>query len=575
MKVPKSSPLRLLGGRDEPSSPASMYKGEVEGRGNKKNVVEINNHRGDKDLPYHKEEFDFIDIHRALLDDTFEEVIVKIEMAKVKRTSPLAVQGALMHRNENTETPLHVAVYQASPRLVVRLLEAMPVDLLQKVLQSRDCAGNTPLHLACANNQDSDFEVIKNLLLYLPEALELSNDQLDTPLHLLVASPSFSKFNVNIDKEVAAEEALVSMLSVAPHLARVPNLSGLTLLHVGLACGAYERVLVQLLKHAPEVASSRDENGMLPLHYAAAYTTNVPWTFVSQLMYLSTDPELAVNCHGDTPLHTLVANARKRVKSNKFVDRNTIKIVELLMGSATPENEAQSPLLIRNKDDLTPLHCCATSNTPPQITRMLMQSPFAEVASGMMTQYGSTPLHLACAMDKVEDENIVALATRHACTTRDSDNYIPLMVAAVNVNISSSAVKLLCSKEIKSTMATQDDDRVALHLALMTPKAKESVIKQLVKANPDSVTNADKKGNTALHLACRYKWSSDIIKCMLERNPEARLFRNHKNQSPLDMAKHASKKTRGMLDGSIKVSRKTGATSRRTRTVHMSSLVSV
>jgi ankyrin repeat protein len=445
---------------------------------------------------------------------------------------PDEIHEALTKRNDNEATALHTAAWKAPPKLALIIMDLIPVKQQKEYLLSLDSDGNTPLHLACANLDDRmDFSVIKTVLLLAPEALEMGNNSGDSPLHLLVSSPGFCR-GQDSSVEAAAEEAVGSLLMMVGHMANFRNISGATPLHVAIAHGAHERVMVTLLSMAPTAAYIPDNRGMLPLHYVAAFG-GTPFTFVGQLICSFPEGITAQTENGDTPLHLLMSNAHKHVKKGQFLDRNTTKLAELLVGSDIQDN---CPLLIRNNEHLLPLHGCGLFDTPPQITKILMDSPLARQASCVTTQSKATALHLACANINVSDSvaNLEALATAQACAIFDTKDRTPLMVAVQNTKASSKVTKTLIKIYPNAAKQTTKKGQLPLHLALHSRKVKESVVKALLKVYPLGARAATHSGNTPLHEACKHGASVGVIERLISQYPEALQHKNKKGELPID-----------------------------------------
>lgn len=451
---------------------------------------------------------------------------------------PDVVEATLMATDENNSTVLHIASWKAPPKVALFVLNLIPNKKRKEFLLSVDSDGNTPLHLACANlDERVEFSVIKHVLLLAPDALEMRNNSGDSPLHLLVSSPGFCR-GQEFSVEAAAEEAITSLLMMVGHMANIRNTSGATLLHVAIAHGAHERVLVQVLDLAPTAAHIPDNRGMIPLHYVAAFG-GTPWTFVGQLIWSFPESIVAQTENGDTPLHLLMSNAHKHVKKDKFLDRNTTKLAELLRGADIQDN---CPLLIKNKEHLTPLHGCALFDTPPQLTRLLMESPLAVQASDLTTQFGATALHLACANSYVSESvaNVETLATLHACNVVDSNSRTPLMVAVQNPKASSKVTKALLKACPQAASAvTEKGAHTALHLALQGSKVREGVVKALLKAFPDGAHTETIRGNMPLHEACKYGAPLEVIEILISYCTRALRHKNKRGKTPLDQARAA------------------------------------
>jgi ankyrin repeat protein len=347
--------------------------------------------------------------HRMLKQSEWEGLFDSLIQFKGQRA---AVPEEMILDKDACTTVLHVAAWKAPPSLMLLLLDAMTSSQASSdntitaeartkmYLVCGDSDGNTPLHLACANlepyhpvpasagtegaSDAIDFSVIKNLLLLAPEALEMQNKAGDTPLHLLLIADAFRRDDADFATEAAAEEAIASFLHMAGHLAVTQNNAGCTPLHVAVASHCHERVLVQLLMMSPEAVTVADQQRMLPLHYVAAFG-GIPWTFAEQLVRAFPDSICCQTVDGDTPLHLLVANAKRNIhqltvipgeepqSSCDFVDHLTTKLAELLIGAG---DEETSPLAVKNVDGFTPLQCCALFDTPIQLTRLLMDHSY-------------------------------------------------------------------------------------------------------------------------------------------------------------------------------------------------------
>ena len=430
---------------------------------------------------------------------------------------------------------LHIAAWKAPTSLMLLLLEVLTshpssISRTKQYLLSGDSDGNTPLHLACASlsfttepqiitpnrnvvaqSRDAiDFSVIKNILLLAPECLTMANNDDDTPLHLMIASEAFRRNEQNVAIEAAAEEAIASLLFMAPHLAVAQNDSGCTLLHVALANRCHERVLVQIITLAPETITVVDHRGMLPLHYVAAFG-GTPWNVTNYLVEQSPDTICCQTKDGDTPLHLLAMQARDSARHERsdeeldvsrctgsrlsyHLDRQTARLAELLLGTGV---ERCSPLLVHNNENMTPLHCCAAFDTPSQLTRILMTQSLPELsskASALVDRTCSTPLHLAILKyanrsqttgQEDRDEplrenslaNIEILATHDACGIPDAAARTPLVLALLQKKIPSSLVKMLIETRPESVGIRASKKFLPIHFACQNRKMKVSIIK--------------------------------------------------------------------------------------------------
>jgi ankyrin repeat protein len=488
------------------------------------------------------------DLHQLLKRSEWKDLLECVAtLSQLKR--PDEIHEALSNRDDHEATALHTAAWKAPLKLARLIMDLIPYEKRKQYLLSLDSDGNTPLHLACANlDEHVDFSIIKHVLVMAPEALEMGNNSGDSPLHLLVCSPGFCRGS-DFAVEAAAEEAIASLLKIVGNVANIRNASGATLLHVAIAHGAHEGVLLKLINAAPEAAIIPDNRGMLPVHYVAAFG-GTPFTFVEQLICAFPEGITSQTEHGDTPLHLLISNAHKHIKKGQFLDRNTTKIAEMLVGSDIQEN---CPLFVRNNEDLSPLHGCSLFDSPPQLTNILMDSPLAGQASCVTNRFNATALHMVCVNSNVSDSlaNLEALATTNACAIFDIKDRTPLMVAVQNSKASSKVAKALIKAYPEATKQANQKGQLPLHLAVHSKKAKESVVKALLKAYPEGAHDVTHGGNTPLHEACKHGAPVDVIERLIAQCPDALKHKNDKGKLPIDQAlsRKASDKVIAVLEG--------------------------
>jgi ankyrin repeat protein len=479
------------------------------------------------------EDWSLTNLHPLLMRSEWKDLLECVAtLSQLKR--PNMIHEALSKRDDREATALHTAAWKAPPKLARLIIDLIPHEERKQYLLSVDGDGNTPLHLACANLDElADFMIIKHVLVMAPEALEMGNDSGDSPLHLLVCSPGFCR-GADCAVENAAEEAITSLLKIVGNVANIRNASGATILHVAIAHGAHERVLFKLINMRPEAAFIPDKRGMLPIHYVAAFG-GTPFTFVEQLICAFPEGITAQTENGDTPLHLLISNAHKYIKEDQFLDRNTTKLAELLVGSDIEEN---CPLFVRNNEHLSPLHGCSIFNSPPQLTKILMDSPLAGRASCVTNRFNATALHLVCVNSNVSDSlaNLEALATTHACAIFDIKDRTPLMVAVQNSKASSKVTKALIKACPEAAKQANEKGQLPLHLAVHSKKAKESVVKALLIAYPEGAHDVTHGGNTPLHEACKHGASIEVIERLIAQCPDALKHKNDKGKLPIDRA---------------------------------------
>lgn len=366
-------------------------------------------------------------------------------------------------------------------------------------------------------------------------------------LHLLASSRAFQK-SPDFAIEAAAEEAISSLIKMSRRITTATNNNGATLLHVAIGYGAHERVLVRLIQNGPKAAQIADNHGLLPLHYVAAFG-GTPWTVAEELIRIYPGSLCVQTADGDTPLHLLMSNAHKFLKKDQFLDRNTTKLAELLLG----RSKKKSPLLVPNNESLNPLHAAAIFDTPVQLTRILMDSKAGSAASAQTTSFGATALHLAVASSRVADSlaNVEALVTRKACRIKDGHKRTPLVVAVQNKKTSKKVVKTLLNEYPESAKKKFTKGQLPIHLSVQSSRAKYSVVRALIKAYPDGVKALTKQGNTPLHEACASGAPVEVIELLVKKYDEGLNIANKHHEVPLDRAQAtgASKKVITLLNG--------------------------
>mmetsp|Transcript_47827 Transcript_47827/g.144646 ORF Transcript_47827/g.144646 Transcript_47827/m.144646 type:complete len:1013 (-) Transcript_47827:248-3286(-) len=494
------------------------------------------------------------------------------------RRSDLVMNTVMMTDSNDGGTPLHTAVWKAPPQLALMLIRLLPTSKeLSGIFTTKDKDANTALHLCCANleltaaeEEDEDSggssggggggeintSVLEALARAAPRAVSMQNSEGDSPLHMLVSSPACAAANLegNPEASAAAERAVKLLLDAGPGGGRdallLQDMTGATPLHVAVASRASEGVILALLKSAaPDACRTDDNRGMLPLHYVAAFC-HTPPSAVRRIIESYPEGVVHHTHNGDTPLHLCISNASSAEGAQGAAERGRLdktmgRIVEMLMGPDDPQegggggksSVGACPLLMTNREKLTPLHCCALFDAPPQLTRLLMKHPAAKRAASMTNSFGATPLHLAAAQPGVAQSiaTVVAIGTPEAAAVQDRLKRTPLHVAAQNIHATAQLIKALADLNPDATAEKTQRGHLPLHLAAQS-QAKEPVIKALIKAFPKATEAKNKSSNTPLHDAAKYRASAGVVKLLLDTYPEAVYIQNQYGNLPLHCA---------------------------------------
>ena len=168
---------------------------------------------------------------------------------------------------------------------------------------------------------------------------------------------------------------------------------------------------------------------------------------------------------------------------------------------------------------------------------MLLNSPFAKQAFGMLDAEKATPFHLACASDSVADstEVVEMLGTKDGGVLQDSMGRTPLHVAAENPRSTKAVIKVLADINPKAAKVETEKNLMPLHSAIRS-QADESVVKSLFKMYPKAAKSIFDGNNTVLHEACQYKLSASSVRAMLKEFPELAQEQNKYGNLPLHVA---------------------------------------
>jgi len=385
-----------------------------------------------------------------------------------------------------------------------------------------------------------------------PQAVDMQNDQGDTPLTLLVSSPAACASSRELEEEgldiVCSVVSQLIQASSTNDLSSIHDSTGATVLHTAIGNDANEHVLFELLRSSSTIASVGDERGMVPLHYVAAKPHTSSPKFVKELLKSYPEALTHASVHGDTPLHIFISNSTSTMgKHNNDLPNQAV--MDALMGvvegatQGVPKREQtqqqqQSPFTMLNQDHLSPLHACAFLDVPSQVTSYFMKSSSSiPKYASLENNFGATPLHLAVAQPEVETSiaNVEALATREAASTPDRLLRTPLHVASQNPHATKELIELLTGLHPDACGVKTQRGHLPLHLACQS-QAKEDVVRPLVEAYPKATEARNKSNNTPLHDAAKYKASSEVVQLLLNTYMDAVYIQNQYGNLPLHCA---------------------------------------
>lgn len=446
---------------------------------------------------------------------------------------------------DNHMNIFHVLSWKAPPKLACDFF-----DLLQPheygLLMSVDENGNTPLHLCCGNllphqiNSSGelacDLSMLRMLLERTPYSLDCQNKEGDTPLHLFLSSPLLA-YNSHAELEEDVMDGLVEIIKKIPfdEFYFLRDYSGATPLHTAIANNVCEKAILRLIEANPVACKKEDQQGLTPLHYAAAFMTTTP----SIIRKIVQHYKYAI-CHktktGDTPLHVAVRNFREIELTDEKKEMLNILMGEgKLSKSADDLDSEYYPLLITNIERITPMHVCALFNAPVHLITHLLSHPSSCKANLVVNSFGSTPLHIAAAHPHVNEDLLRSLATMNSTTAQDYKHQTPLHVCVQNRHASFMVLKTLIDINPLACNKTDNDEKLPLHLAISS-KVSIDVLHALIDAFPIGIEKLTNDGDSVLHLSLKEDASPCVVKFVLDKCPSLIFRPNYNGDLPLHCA---------------------------------------
>lgn len=413
-------------------------------------------------------------------------------------------QGAARHRNKRGYLPLHSAVSNnASPETVAALLTCYPESASFK-----SKSGRLPIQYALMSKHPSTRVVQLLLDAYPAGALEQDSDG-DVMLYFAMRQQS--------------PELVKLLLDRCPESARKKNKHGRLSLHIALMSSNSATIVNLLLGEYPEAAAEPTANQELPIHIAL--TTGATPECVAAI--LSKYPEAVHKatsagvpashlCTSVATLEALLCMHPDLASADKHARTGDLPLHAVLNKRAALGDAAE-----------------------PMALLLLERNPAgAGVSAGLSTKH--LPISLAL-------KNQASLATIKAILQAYPD--------AVNqtfgtVGNDSNASLLQCAMtwgappEILLLLLEQSppDSRVAKGILAQILQKSHTLrlVENILLANPDAATEADKKGCFPLHVAVQQGAGLDVITHLVERFPQAASAADEDGDLPLHLVMAAN-----------------------------------
>ena len=449
--------------------------------------------------------------------------------------------SSLSVKNNNGDTPLHIACRSKDVRLVNLLLESR--HEINLTIQNN--SGDTPFHIACAT---ACFPVVDALMSLgnSVNSLGIINCRGDTPFH--VALDLFQQSQKGKVRRFKAKSSLEFFADNCPDI-NAQNNDGQSLLHLSCkAVNSYSTHIVEFLVKSGADVTKLDVHEQLPLHVAA-----------SQLVKLCCSLPLVdqQDANGNTALHIACIHSK-------------LKIAKFLL------SEMKCNPIITNAKSQTPLHCaCKQSTMNCKLIDLLAQC--APASLNYQDTDGDTPIHILCRNSNLKGVTIMAM---HDCNfgLQNNSGETPLHIVCSNPKSPLELVKCVanCDPELKLKDSPCD---TALHLAcrnhsskviqyllqnghqraiqvpnqnrdlpihiLCTRDSLSSV--QLVFGSFEAFGQQNICSNIPLHVALKNDIPNEIIICLIEKAKCDVTIQNEEGDLPLHIACRSTTKFEGKL----------------------------
>ena len=387
-------------------------------------------------------------------------------------------------QNKMGELPLHLFLKNINPNgKIMKVIKLLTGGKFYS-FNSRDCSGNSPLHLAC---KIGDSESIIYLVSTFKCDLNIANDEGCIPLHYVISS----KLAIQV----------VELVSIGCTQKCKQNNLGKTPLHIACADihephnnedNIEKGILLDLICDKNSI-NIKDNEGNTPLHIACQHGDLETATYLTSKFPCDLD---LLNGDHRLPLHCAV---------DSYDRTDLLELVKIVSGCTL--------MHVQNNDGMTPLHIACEYGDNDVMRYLLLEKNCSPSCFKLSSDiYDNLEIHSACE-DKSDIDLLKLMANE--CNVNNCDASFraikPLHVACENGN--HLAVKFLL--ELNSDTLCKDlEERLPFHIACS--QSLECVMLLLPYTKNHVVNTCDKYGNTPLHIAFKNN-HLDIVGFLLSR----------------------------------------------------------
>lgn len=320
----------------------------------------------------------------------------------------------------------------------------------------------------------------------------------------------------------------------------------------------------------PRMASSKDNEGDLPLHYAARYSESI-----EMIRFLLQANPSATKVKGESnlvPLQCALFNESQErlhiVKCLLDVDRSTAKVInddgDTTLHLAVNQECEKSLLtrlidaypeavMVQNDIGLLPLHCACYSKHPVRAKEAVDLLLSVNPASAKLPDAnGNLPVHYAAefSTSDVLEAVIDAYPEGIFCACGEENN-TPLLKAVSSGN--EETVRFICDRYPEAVDISNENGQTPLHLAAEGDNI--AILKKLYSACISNIKKQDNKGNLPLLTFCEVHQDiveendkeADCLRFLINRFPDSVLTKNNSGESALSLCGKENSHLRRLL----------------------------